>query len=277
MPAPKDNHTYASIIQEVVGKEPGIDWHSLSLDVNDPLYRELDDRLWVPHGELDDRLWVPYYDKAIEWFLKYFPHFTYQKEPENQALVILISNSYKWILDGYLTEIKNQANNTVLNKRDRINDLTYEQDRLKAMSHFSDRYSATLEKISALPNGIKFNYHSRLRICEEACLGANSITTEGLLIIDECLTRINLTTNERTTNTDLASTDYLTEKPKRVNVNAKEKLQRLLKKYDNYLTNGHSLDSALKALVHDFRLEYNPGNPSNRKKQIQRIIRNRNN
>lgn len=60
---------------------------------------------------------------------------------------------------------------------------------------------------------------------------------------------------------------------KRVNSDAKDKHENVLCKYDKYRHGGQSKASAIKALVHDFRWEYNPNNEGHRKKTIQRIIR----
>ena len=63
------------------------------------------------------------------------------------------------------------------------------------------------------------------------------------------------------------------DKPKRINTDAQDKRNRLLTKYDGYRRNRYTKANAITALVHDFRLEYNPQNPANRKKTIQAIIR----
>lgn len=64
---------------------------------------------------------------------------------------------------------------------------------------------------------------------------------------------------------------------KRVNQEARARHIEVLSKYDKYLNTGYNHSSAVQKLVHDFRLEYSPQNPENRKKQIKRIIRTRNN
>lgn len=65
--------------------------------------------------------------------------------------------------------------------------------------------------------------------------------------------------------------------PKRVNSEAKEKHARLLAQYDQYMKDGFIHGSAVDKLVHDFKYEYERAAPANRKKNIQKIIRERNN
>ena len=66
-------------------------------------------------------------------------------------------------------------------------------------------------------------------------------------------------------------------KKRRVNSEAAKKRKDILAKYDNYITQGGSHKTAIQKLLHDFRLEYkNTTCQDNRKKDIERIIRDRN-
>jgi hypothetical protein len=64
------------------------------------------------------------------------------------------------------------------------------------------------------------------------------------------------------------------QKKKRVNSEDKERIQRVLERYDKYISNGHTHKTAIQVLVHDFRSEY-ASDKVNRKKALQHIIRNR--
>jgi hypothetical protein len=75
--------------------------------------------------------------------------------------------------------------------------------------------------------------------------------------------------NDQIPNSPLA----IIEKPKRINTDARDKHKRVTDKYGSYISKGYTHKSAVKSLVHDFRLEYNPRNASNRAKQINAIIR----
>ena len=73
--------------------------------------------------------------------------------------------------------------------------------------------------------------------------------------------------------THKSETALMGKTTKRVNTEAKEKHKRLLGMYDSYIVKGSTPAAAIKSLVHDFRFEYCITNPSNRKKVIQKIIR----
>lgn len=56
---------------------------------------------------------------------------------------------------------------------------------------------------------------------------------------------------------------------------AKDRHTRLFKEYDRHIKNNYNKTAAIDKLVIDFKREYNPTNPANRKKVIQKIIRER--